>query len=158
MPVSAFASPSGSGSIKALYSQKNAAQSRARSVTTLRIGPPTTAWPCSCARQRRLCPLGRHAAVILDHGHERRAGGEDARRAQLGDCLLLVEREQLHGRPAFLQLPARFLVRRIGDDHLGARSALGERVETVPDVRKAVHRGDDDGKLRLAHRDRRLSR
>ena len=49
MPVRAWASPSGSGSMKALYSQKNAAQSRARSVTTLRIGPPTTAWPRSCA-------------------------------------------------------------------------------------------------------------
>ena len=43
MPVSASGLALGSGSMNALYSQKNAAQSRARSSTTLRIGPPTTA-------------------------------------------------------------------------------------------------------------------
>ena len=58
MPVRAPASPSGSGSMNALYSQKNAAQSRARSVTTLRIGPPTTACPRWCAERAAFAHSG----------------------------------------------------------------------------------------------------
>ena len=37
-----------------------------------------------------------------------------------------------------------------------ARARQG--VKALPDIRKAVHRGDDDGEHRLAHRPRRLSR
>ena len=129
--------------MNALYSQKNAAQSRARSVTTFRIGLPTTAWPCSCAEGGR--PPARHLAVVLDDGDERCGGGEDPGRAQLRNRLLLVEGQQLCRRPALGEAAPRFVVGRVGDDHLCPGCPFGERVETVADVREAVHRGDDDG-------------
>ncbi len=53
IPTSDVVDPSGTGSMNSLYSQKNAAQSRRRVTAPFRIGPPTTAWPRSCAATSR---------------------------------------------------------------------------------------------------------
>ena len=157
MPVSASVSPSGSGSMNALYSQKNAAQSRARSVTTFRIGPPTTAWPCSCAERAAVA----HSGVTLQWSSMTATNGAvEAKIRPRAAPEPSAARRTSAALPTASPRRGGVASRRRSsrDDHLGAGCPFGERVETVADVREAVHRGDDDGQLGLGHLPRRLSR
>ena len=88
------------GSMKALYSKRNAAQSRIRARGPFRIGPPTTRWPASWAASSAVCHPSENHAVILDHRDARRGRREDPCGAQRWHRRRLVEREQLHERPA----------------------------------------------------------
>ena len=143
MPGRPGTGPAGSGSITALYSQKNAAQSRMRSVAALRIGPPATSCPAACAALSRSAQPGttRQWSSISATTGAVAAKTPAARSSGIVFCSSNERSFTVGQRSA--PRPRR-LVRPVGDDHLGVGAARREGVETPGQVGHAVHGRDHD--------------
>ena len=108
--------------------------------------------PAPVRVEQPLRPARADDAVVLDQRDVWGRRRKDTGRPQLGHRHRLVEREQLHRGPPLAHLLPGALVGPVGDDHLGVRAVLLERVKAGPEVRESVHGGDDDRELGSGHR------
>jgi len=86
-----------------------------------------------------------HVAVILDHGYIRARRVGDSGRAQLGNRLRLVKREEADARPSSAHSLTGRIVRPVGDHDLGVLGARFERGQAISEIGQPIDGRDDDG-------------